>query len=176
MLLPAAAAAQMSGRCVAGKVWDGSRQIDLGCPQEGGPTDRTGRGGSGSLWTSYDWHAPDVAKLTLPIIGKRTYRDETEFVRQDDPPEVRRAVEALHKRRAARLRELTASIKAFARRTKGSADPREMGGCLASLGRGIADRLRRHGPSGVAWRYYAAPWGLVEDVDVPVCPGSRGLR
>lgn len=176
LLLPTAAVAQMSGRCVAGNVWDGSRQVDLGCPQEGGPTNRTGRGGSGSLWASYDWHAPDVSKLTLPIIAKRTYRDETEFVRQDDPPEVRRAVAALHKRRSARLRELTASIKAFARRAKGSADPREMGGCLASLGRGMADQLRRHGPSGVAWRYYAAPWGLVEDVDAPVCPGSRGLR
>lgn len=177
-LASAPASAEIPGVCVSGQRWDGDKWVTEKCRHD--KPDRTpggaGGGGFGPLWTSHDWEAAHVARLTLPIVASKTYSEETEFIRSEDPPTVRRAVKELHARRARRLRELTEGMKAFVRRAHGLNDPREQGACVAHRARAAADALRNFGLGNSGWKGFVVPWGLEESADGAVCLPGASMR
>ncbi|MBI3298838.1 MAG: hypothetical protein HYZ75_11780 [Elusimicrobia bacterium] len=170
------ATAGMAGVCLSGQRWDGDKWVTERCLDEKPDRNLGGTSGLGSLWTSYDWEAAHVPKLTLPIVASKTYSEETEFVRREDPPAVRRAVKELHARRARRLRELTEGMKEFVRRAHGLNDPREQGACIALRSRAAADALQSYGQGDSGWRGFVVPWGLEESADGAVCLPGASMR
>lgn len=97
------------------------------------PRDDARRPGSSGfdLWTSYDWDAPDVATLRLPILSPQRYEYVTDHY--EDAPQFTRAVNRLRAQRAGMLNSLTEAVKKLERRAGSANTAEQQRSCLDHL-------------------------------------------